>query len=325
MATAKTLITHQDVLDVLIVGGGLAGLGGALMLSRARRSVVVLDAGNPRNAPAAHTHGYLTRDGFPPLEMLRLGREEIRTYGNQIVPGEVVSIDKNDAGLYVARLENGTTYQARRLLFTTGLVDELPDVPGLAERWGRDVVHCPYCFGWEIRDEPMAILGGAAHSVGQALMWRQWTDDLTLVTPDSSAISSTEHEQLSARGIRVVEGDIESLAIDANDDLSGVILSGGTTIPIRVLVIGPRFSARGQLVGTLGVEVSQHPAGIGSQIAADPTGRTSDPGIWVAGNVTDVSAGIMQSTASGVLAAAAINSDLVQEDVAIAVETVRHQ
>jgi len=325
MAKETTLITHQDVLDVLIVGGGLAGLGGALMLSRARRSVVVVDAGHPRNAPAAHTHGYLTRDGFPPLEMLRLGRDEIRSYGNQIVDGEVVSVDKNDAGLYVVRLESGATYHARRLLVTTGLVDELPDIPGIAERWGKDVVHCPYCFGWEIRDEPMAILGGAAHSVAQALMWRQWTDDLTFVTPDSSTLSSTEREQLSARDIRVVEGTIDSLAIDDDDRLRGVVLADGTTIPVLVLVIAPRFSARGALLSTLDIELSEHPAGIGSQISADATGRTTDPGTWVAGNVADVSAGIMQSAASGVLAAAAINGDLIRDDVAHAVESVRHQ
>jgi thioredoxin reductase len=171
----------------------------------------------------------------------------------------------------------------------------------------------------------MAILGGAAHSVAQALMWRQWTDDLTFVTPDSSTLSSTEREQLSARDIRVVEGTIDSLAIDDDDRLRGVVLADGTTIPVLVLVIAPRFSARGALLSTLDIELSEHPAGIGSQISADATGRTTDPGTWVAGNVADVSAGIMQSAASGVLAAAAINGDLIRDDVAHAVESVRHQ
>jgi thioredoxin reductase (NADPH) len=322
MTSPTALITRGDELDVLVVGGGLAGLGGALMLSRARRSVLVVDAGHPRNEPAAHTHGYLTRDGAAPLELLRLGREEIRGYGNEIVTGEVTGIDRLSEGHFRVTLADGSSHLARRVLVTTGLVDELPDVPGLRERWGNDVVHCPYCFGWEIRDEPMGLLGGAAHSVGQALMWRQWTNDLTILVPTGSTLSEEQREQLTARDIRIVEGDASGLDV-VDDQLTGVRLESGEVVALRVLIISPRFVARGGVLADLGVTTEPHPLGIGSQVLADPTGRTSEPGIWVAGNVTDVSAGIMQATASGVLAAAAINGDLVQDDTSLAVAAAR--
>src|SRR5438132_1229324 len=147
-----SLTAGQIRYDVVIVGGGLAGLTGALTLARARRSVLVVDSGQPRNAPAAHAHGYLTRDGAPPLELLSLGRREVRGYHGEIVAGTVTRLERLPGGGFRVALDGGTHWEARRVLVATGLVDELPDIPGLRERWGRDVVHCPYCHGWEVRD-----------------------------------------------------------------------------------------------------------------------------------------------------------------------------
>jgi thioredoxin reductase len=154
ITTAKTNRGEPPVkekYDVVIVGGGAAGLSAGLALSRARRSVLVVDAGTPRNAPAGHVHNYLTRDGIPPAELLAAGRAEVTGYGGEILSGSVNSADPLDDGFQVT-LTDGRVLLARRLLVTTGLVDELPDVPGLTERWGRDVLHCPYCHGWEVRD-----------------------------------------------------------------------------------------------------------------------------------------------------------------------------
>jgi thioredoxin reductase len=327
MTTTKPLpaITtpNAPIYDVLIVGGGLAGLGGALMLSRARRSVLVVDAGHPRNAPAEHTHGYLTRDGESPLRMLELGREEIRAYGNDIVSGEVTAIERRGADRFTVTARDGNTWTARRVLVTTGLVDELPDVPGLPERWGRDVVHCPYCFGWEIRDEPFGILATGPNAASQALMWRQWSSDIVLFMHTAPRPTEAQLEQLTARGISIVEGAVSGLDV-TDDRLSGVRLDDGRVVPRSVLVVGPRFAARHALLEPLGVTTSEHPMGIGFHVDADPSGRTSAAGIWVAGNVLDVSAGIMQATASGVLAAAAINNDLINDDTDIAVQAARN-
>src|SRR3954454_7190346 len=189
--------------DVVVIGGGAAGLSGALVLSRARRRVLVIDAGNPRNAPAAHMHGYLSRDGAPPSELLRAGREEVKGYGGEGLSGTVSGLVPDDGPGFRVDLVDGQRLSARRLLVTTGLRDELPDVPGLTERWGRDVLHCPYCHGHEVRDRPIGILGTGPFAVHQALLWRQWSDDVVLFRHTAPAPTDDEREQLAARGIAV--------------------------------------------------------------------------------------------------------------------------
>jgi thioredoxin reductase len=303
------------IVDVAVVGGGLSGLGAALTLGRSRRSVLVIDAGHPRNAPAAHMHGYLTRDGENPLEMLRMGRAEIRgTYGGQVIADTVLSIQRLENATFRLTTAQGGSHLARRVLVTTGLVDEYPDIPGLRERWGRDVVHCPFCFGWELRDRALAVLGTSQIAVMQAQMWRQWSDDVVLFQHTAPDPDEKQSAQLAARGITVVRGEVT--AIEADDDrVTGVRLASGRVHPREAVVISPWFAARTELLDPLGVKLVDHPAGIGRQIDADPTGFTGVPGVWVAGNVADVTAGVMQSAASGVTAAAALNADLTSEDI----------
>jgi thioredoxin reductase len=154
--------------DIVVVGGGAAGLSAALVLVRARRTVAVVDAGTPRNAPAAHMHGFLTRDGMPPRELLAAGRAEVSGYGGRLIDDTVVAIEP---GFHV-RLASGVHLRTRRILVATGLRDELPDLPGVRERWGRDLLHCPYCHGYEVRDQPLGVLGGTPEAVQHALLVR---------------------------------------------------------------------------------------------------------------------------------------------------------
>jgi len=303
-------------LDVLVVGGGLAGLGAALTLVRARRSVLVVDAGHPRNAPAAHSHGYLTRDGASPLELLKIGRLEVRGYGGTVVEGEVTALRRSPDGGFRGTLADGTSHRARRVLVTTGLVDELPELPGLRERWGRDVVHCPYCFGWELRDQPLGVLATGLTAAEQALMWSQWSDDVVLLRHTAPDFTDEQYERLAARGIGVVDGEVAAIET-RNDRLTGVRLASGQVIARRAVVVGPRFAARHALLDGLGVTVVEHPFGIGEQVKADPGGLAA-PGVYVAGNVADVTAGVLQSATSGGIAAAVINADLTAEDTALA-------
>jgi thioredoxin reductase len=308
--------------DVIVAGGGLAGLAGALTLARARRSVLVVDAGQPRNAPAAHAHGYLSRDGAPPLDLLAAGRAEVAGYGGEIIPGTVKHLARRPAGGFLVTLADGTSRQARRVLVATGLADEYPDIPGLAERWGRDVVHCPFCFGWELRDTPLGVLALGPHAAAQALMWRQWSPDVIRFLHTAARPDPGQAEQLAARGIGVIDGEVSGIEV-TGDRLTGVRLRSGPVIPRRAVVIGPRFEARHAVLDGLGVTVTEHPLGIGHQVAADATGLTTAPGVWVAGNAADVTAGVMQAAASGVTAAAAINADLTAEDTAAAVAAAR--
>ena len=305
---------QNDGYDVVVVGGGFAGLGAALTLARARRSVVVIDAGHPRNAPAAHSHTYLTRDGVPPLELLSIGRREVSGYGVEIVPGEVVALERRAAGGFRIVLADERIWEARRVVVATGLVDVLPDLPGLRERWGRDIVHCPFCFGWELRDARLGVLATGLHAADQALTWRQWSADVILFLHSWTDLTDEQLEQLAARGIRIVEGEVAAVEV-ADDRLTGVRLCSGQVLARDAVVVAPQFEARHALLDALGVIVAEHPLGIGSQVQADMTGRAA-PGVWVAGNIADVTAGVMQSTASGVTAGAAVNADLTTEDTA---------
>ncbi|PVD00808.1 NAD(P)/FAD-dependent oxidoreductase [Streptomyces sp. CS014] len=318
----------QQRYDVVIVGGGAAGLSGALALGRARRSVLVIDAGEPRNAPASHVHNYLGRESTPPGELLAIGRGEAAGYGAEIVEGRVASAEKlpgsGDQGFRVVT-GDGRSVEARRLLVTTGLVDELPPVPGLAERWGREVLHCPYCHGHEVSDRPIGVLATGPLAVHQALMWRQWSDDVTLFLHTGPEPTEEEYEQLAARGVAVVDGEVAGLEV-VDDRFTGVTLASGRVVPREALVVQARFVARSAVLESLGLKpVAQEMGGavIGSYIPTDPTGATEVPGVWAAGNVTRLTEQVIGAAAAGLMAASAVNGDLIAEDTRLAVAARR--
>jgi thioredoxin reductase len=290
--------------DVVVVGGGAAGLSAALVLARARRTVAVVDAGGPRNAPAAHMHGFLSRDGMPPHDLVAAGRAEVAGYGGSLIDDTVVDVAP---GFYV-RLAGGSSLHARRILVATGLRDELPDIPGVRERWGRDLLHCPYCHGYEVRDQPLGMLGGSPEAVQHALLVRQWSPDVVLF-PHTDAVGPAQRELLTARGIRVVEGAVARLVVH-NDQLQGVELGGGTVIPRAAVFVRPRFVPNADLLTGLGCAVDEH-----GWVVHDPIGRTSVAGVWVAGNAADPRAQVISAAGQGSAAAIALNADLVDEDV----------
>jgi thioredoxin reductase len=304
--------------DVAIIGGGAAGLSAALVLSRACRKVLVVDAGAPRNAPATHMHGYLSRDGMPPAELLAAGRHEVRSYGGDIVDGTVTDLVPDGGSGFWALLDGGRRMSARRLLVTTGLRDELPDIAGLRNRWARDVLHCPYCHGHEVRGRKLGVLGGTPGAVRYAHNVRQWTDDLVYFTPPD-ILTATERTQLVARAIGVVEGTIEQLVIDDADHLRGVQMRDGCVIPRDALFVPPRFVPNNILLVGLGAE-----ADADGWVAVDNTGRTSVPGVWAAGNIVDPRAQVITAAGAGSAAAIALNADLVEDDVRNAVRDLDH-
>jgi thioredoxin reductase len=294
--------------DVLVVGGGAAGLSAALTLGRARRTVLVVDGGQPRNAPATGVHNFLTRDGTPPGELLAAGRAEVRGYGGEFVEGTVTAV----APGFRATLSDGSTVDARAVVVTTGLVDELPAIDGLRERWGRDVLHCPYCHGHEVADTALGVLG----SVHKALLVRQWSSDLTLFLDGAPDPTGQEWAQLAARGIAVVDGKVAGVVVE-DDRLVGVRLADGTVIARTALFVSPFFRATGDLLTALGVETAATEFGgvpVASHVVAGPTGRTSVPGVWAAGNVTDPMAQVVTAAAAGMRAAADVNAHLITED-----------
>jgi thioredoxin reductase len=316
----------DDGYEVVVVGGGAAGLAGAVALARARRSVLVIDDEQPRNAPAGHVHNYLGREGVPPAELLAAGRRELAGYGGETVTGRVRTIAKH-VDEFAVTLDGGRQVSARRLLIATGLVDELPGVPGLAERWGRDVLHCPYCHGWEAQDRRIGVLATGSMAVRQAHLWRQMSSHVLLLLHHTDAPDAEQAERLAARGITIVEGPVTRLET-AGDRLSGVRLASGETVMLDAVVVAPRLAARADILAPLGlqpVDVEIDGYVVGRQVPTDVTGATAVPGVWVAGNVANVHAQVITSAAAGLNAAAAINADLVADDTRSAVDDHRRR
>ncbi len=298
----------EERYDVAVIGGGAAGLSAALVLSRARRSVAVLDAGEPRNAPASHMQGYRSRDGLPPSELLAMGRAEVEGYGARILRGRVSGIVVDGAGFRVS-LTAGGDLLARRVLVATGLRDELPDIPGIRDRFGRDVLHCPYCHGYEVRDAKIGVVGGTPDAVQHALLLRQWAADVVYF-PHTDELDAGERELLVARAVGVVEGPVARLVVE-DDRLQGVALEDGTYVARGAVFVRPRFLPNSDLLAALGCDLDEQ-----GWVRADATGRTSVPGVWVAGNVGNPRAQVITAAGEGSTAAIALNADLVEEDTA---------
>jgi thioredoxin reductase len=299
-----------ETYEVIVIGGGAAGLSAALVLGRARRRTLVVDAGEPRNAPAAHMQGYLSRDGMPPAEFLAIGREEIARYGVELVQDRAVDVTKD----FTVTLASGRVVHARRLVIATGLKDELPDVPGVAERFGRDVLHCPYCHGWEVRDQAFGVLATTPMSVHQALMVSQWSKDVTFFLHEvaEADLSDDDLRRLAAAGVKAVPGAVAGLVIE-DDRLTGVRLADGTVHAREVLFVAPRAIPQTGLLEKLGADLQETP--FGSYPVVDPTGLTSVPGVWAVGNAMGFSEQVINAAAGGYRAGAFINGELLFADL----------
>jgi thioredoxin reductase len=303
---------RTNTYDVAIVGGWAAGLSAALVLGRARRRVVVIDAGAPRNAPAAHMQGFLSRDGTPPADLLREARDEVRRYGVEIVEDRVVDATPG----FALRLVGGRSIEARQVLLATGAMDELPDIAGARDRWGRDFLHCPYCHGWEVRDQAIGVLGTGPESVAHAHLLRQWTDDVILFT-HTHRVSPGERAALGARGIAVVDGTVERLVV-TDDRLRAAQLADGHIVQRDALFIRPTVRAHPDgPAAALGCELLA-----GGLVRTDADGRTSVPGVWAAGNATNPRAQVITAAGEGSAVAIAINTELVEDAVDTAVRQV---
>jgi thioredoxin reductase len=294
--------------DVVVIGGGAAGLSSALVLSRARRKVLVVDSGTPRNAPATHMRGFLSRDGFAPGELLAIGREEVTSYGATVLAGAVTELVACGSDGFSVLLADGQRFAARSLLVATGLRDELPDIPGLRNRWARDVLHCPYCHGHEVRDKQLGVLGGSPDAVHYAQIIRQWSSDVVFFTPDGT-LTADERSQLVARSIEIVEGTVKHVLIE-HDKLCGVETGEGRKVTRDALFVPPRFVPNNDLLVGLGCDLDEN-----GWVVTDGSGHTSVPGVYAAGNVANPRAQVITAAGEGSAAAIAINADLVDQDV----------
>jgi thioredoxin reductase (NADPH) len=310
-------MTDSLQVDVVVVGGGVAGLAAAVALGRSRRRVVVVDAGQPRNAPSSGAHNVLGQEGIPPLVLLERGRAEARAYGVRIVTGCAT----HASGVlddFTIEVDGGALrVRARRVVLATGLVDDLPAVPGVEAAWGHSVLHCPFCHGWEVRDQRIAVLGLNESAIHQVMLFRQLSDHVTLFMHDAPDPSDEQWEQLSALGVRVVTPRVKRLVVEGTQ-VRAIEIEGGCSFEMDAVVIAPRFIARTELYEALGGNRTLTP--FGEQIPADPRGQTSVPGVWATGNASEIMAMVAASAASGVMTGSAVHGDLAVADLA---ESVR--
>lgn len=296
--------------EVIVVGGGAAGLSAALMLGRARRRVLVVDSGEPRNRFATHMHGMLGRDGTDPGELLSRGREEVSAYDVTIRSGAVDDVSDAPDGLRV-RLADGTTVSARALVAASGLTDDLPDVPGLSDQWGTGVLQCPYCHGWEVRRQRLAVLGTSPMSLHQAELIRQWSDQLVFFTALCGPISPEIAARLRSRGVRLVDSPVAEILSDG-DRLTGVRTVDGLTTAVDAVFTAPMPRPHDDYLANLALDRADSP--VGSFISVDATGKTSHPRVWAVGNIVNPPANVPASMGAGSMAGGMVNMALVTED-----------
>jgi thioredoxin reductase len=302
--------------DVAIVGGGTAGLSAALVLGRARRNVLLLDGGSPRNEPAQAAHGFFTRDGTAPLDLLEIGREQLEPYPVQVWQAEVADAHQTDEGFELA-LTDGRGASARKLILATGVVDELPDIPSVREFWGRGVFHCPYCHGWEVRERPWAILHIGSMAFERAALFLNWTPHLLLLTNGEFTLEDSERQRLLALGVRIDERPIADLEGSPDGgELRAVKFEDGPDLAVAALFIAPPQRLRSGLADSLDCKIAEiEPVGW-PLVETDPlTGETSTAGVYAAGDaVTTPSQSLILAAASGARAAYFSNHALALED-----------
>ena len=302
---AELLQPAAYMYDVVIVGAGPAGLSAALVLGRCRRRVLVCDAGSPRNARARELHGYLTRDGIPPLDLLRAGREELRPYGIQPREVKVTGIAIGPEGFAIT-LADGDRLQARTVLIAGGVTDRLPDIPGLDECYGISVHHCPYCDGWEERDKSVAVIGYGAAGTGLSLSLKTWSDRVILCSNGGARLRPAHREQLAQHNIEVRESGI--VRVDHDDGhVRDLVMARGDRVPCDTIFFTTGQRPQCDLPRELGCTLNRQ-----GLVKTDRLGQTRVPGLYVAGDAShDVQFAIV-AAAEGAKAAVAINKALQQ-------------
>ncbi|MDF2662755.1 MAG: pyridine nucleotide-disulfide oxidoreductase, class [Paenibacillus sp.] len=300
-------MVDKKLLDVAIIGGGPSGLSAALVLGRARKHVAVIDEGRPRNAVTHETHGFLTRDGISPGEFRRIAKEQIGAYPSvSFVPDMAVSIAGID-GRFQIETERGQTFASKKVLFTVGMKDRPLDIPGLAEVYGKSAFVCPYCDGWELRDQPLVIITKGVELMHFAPLISGWTNRFTVCTNGPDELTDAEREELQRNQVPLFDSPIRH--IDSSDGIvRQVVLEDGTTVPCRGIFFKPDLVTGSDLPRAIGCQITETGA-----VVVDEFGKTNVPGVYSAGDAASRLHQAIAAASLGSFAAAVINNELNAE------------
>ncbi|MDF7814243.1 NAD(P)/FAD-dependent oxidoreductase [Hymenobacter sp. YC55] len=299
--------------DVVIVGAGSAGLSAALVLGRCLRRVLVCDGGAPRNAPSPGVQSFFTRDGIKPADLLRLGHEQLRPYTTvEVRTARVVNLEAVPTGFQLTlEGESGRTSMctARKVLLATGVQDVLPDVEGMRELWGKGVLHCPYCHGWEVRDEPLAVFGHSKTVTGLALLVSRWSRDVIVCTDGSTSLTANALRRLRQHGIKVRQEKISQLEGTKTGKLKHIVFENGEKLERTAVFIHPHQQQRSQLAEQLGCRFTKK-----GGVWVNKNAETTFPGLYAAGDATPGTQQALLAAAKGGQAAICINEQLTREE-----------
>jgi thioredoxin reductase len=308
----------EMVWECVVVGGGAAGLSAGLVLGRARRRTLVVDAENQSNRAAHGIGGLLGHDGRPPGDLYQVGRRELSAYPSvEVRSGEVVGGTRVGDG-FELEISDGRRERTRRVLLATGMDYRSPALPGLAELWGRSVFHCPFCHGWEVRDQPLAVLANGERAVHSALLLRGWSDDVVLLTGGPAELDDDDRSRLAAAGVVVDERPVAELA-SSNGELVAVVFTDGSRLPRSGLLVATTLHQRSGLAEQLGVGFGEPTPLAENPVAVDALCRTTVPGVFAAGDINAHMPQVASAIATGSLGAASVVQSLLAEDVGLPV------
>lgn len=300
-------MTAKNIYDVLIIGGSYAGLSAAMSLGRALRRVAIIDSGTPCNRFTPHSHNFLTQDGKPPGEIAALAAQQVSRYNTVEWHSGLATDVRQREGAFDLETERGERFSARKILFATGLTDLMPDWEGFAECWGKSILHCPYCHGYEVRGLPTGVIGNGEAGYDLVKLISNWTSRLTLFTNGPSGLTEEQNAQLHQRQIRLVETPIQRVAHESGN-VKSVLLVNGAQLNVDVVYARPKFLQQCSLPMQLGCEVNEQ-----GLIKVDQLQRTTVPGVYAAGDNSGPARSVAMAVAAGSMAGAAINKEMIEE------------
>ncbi len=304
---------YNNKFDVVIVGGGSAGLSAALVLGRSLRNVLVCNNGKPRNSPSHSMHSFLSRDGTDPSDFLQIAHDQLKSYDTVKIRNiEVRRINRNNRGFFDIEFTDSTRITSRKVLLSTGIVDELPNIQGFSELWGKAVLHCPYCHGWEVRDKPLAVYGKGRDGLSLALLISNWSDNLVLCSDGSVNLEEKDRKILASKHIEIYEQKIKRLEYSSVHKLERIVFVDGSSLKREALFIRPTQRQRSSLYAQLGCTITES-----GKIKIDETGQTTVSGVYAAGDAVRTRQKVIMAASDGVNAAITINQDMVDEDTQI--------